>query len=419
MLRLSIHRAATGMVLAMPVYLPEKPEHVLLKPGARLDAESIQKLMELNVRTLCIDYPPTAFLMRFCSPAIAQEQAKLAVKVGECIDAVATGVHGRFDFLSYATAVRSLIQQLLDSPEAAIFVEDIVDSNQAMVGHSFNVGVLSLLMGLKLDGYLMASRRRVADARRAQNVENLGLGGLLHDVGMLKLDPAVLKSWTGRDEIDEKIESWREHVLRGFELVKGRVPPTAAACVLNHHQRLDGSGFPTHKRSNGAVGALSGRDIHVFTRIVALADVFNRFRRPPNDVGVVEPTVRALKRTLDQVREGKLDPVAFRALLSVVPAFAPGSVVQLNDGRNYVVTAWHPAEPCKPTVCALAFDEVLFPDSKAPATQAIDLRVRKALRIVKAEGQSVRDDLFEHNFAGEFDLHAPYPWELVSRSEAA
>lgn len=404
------------MILAQPVFLPQRPEHILLKPGARLDHESIQRLLELNVRTLCIDYPPTAFLLRYVNPQIAQEQVRLASRVGDCIDAVASGLHAKFDFLSYLTSIRGLIRTLVETPEAALFVEDIVDAGQSLVGHSFNVGVLSLLMGLRLDGYLVANRRRV-DIRRAQSVENLGLGGLMHDVGMLRIDESAALACTTGDDIEH--EGWREHVLRGFELVRGRIPPTAAACVLHHHQRLDGSGFPSQRRPTGAFGGLAGREIHVFTRIVAVADVFNRFRRPPGQHGVVEPTVRALWRTLQMVRERKLDPVAFRALLSVVPAFAPGSVVQLNDGRNYVVTGWDPVNPCRPQVCAIAFDEVMFAKSEIPETSLIDLKSRGALRVVKADGQDVSADLFEPAFGGEFDLHAPYPFDLVQPTQAA
>lgn len=416
MLRLSIHRATTGMVLAMPVLLPEKPEHILLKPGARLDSDTIQRLLELNVRTLSIEHPPTASLLRYCSPAIAQQQVVLASKVTECIDSVVSGTHGRFDFLTYLTAIRSLVAQLVDSPEAAIFTEDIVDAPQPMIGHSFNVGVLSLLMGLKLDGYLVASRRRV-DSRRAQSVENLGLGGLLHDIGVLKLDSAAQAPNSGADPDDP---AWRDHVLRGYDMVKGRVPPTAAACVLHHHQRLDGSGFPSQRRAGGLPAPLAGKDIHVFTRIVAVADVFNRFRRPPSQPGVIEPTVRALKNTLELVRQGKLDPVAFRALLNVVPAFAPGSVVQLNDSRTYVVTGFDPVDPCRPTVSPLAFDEVLYAGAMpGPAAATVDLRERRALRVLRADGQSVSDDLFQPAFGGEFDLHAPYPWQLIAPQQVA
>ena len=65
------------------------------------------------------------------------------------------------------------------------------------------------------------------------------------------------------------------------------------------------------------------------------------------------PTVRALRLTLEQVRAGRLDPVVFNALLAVVPAFAPGSIVTISDGRRCVVTGWDPVRPCSPMVSVL------------------------------------------------------------------
>jgi len=410
MLRLSIHRAAPGMVLAAPVLHPDKPEHVLLKPGAVLDTTAIMRLGELNVRMVCIEYPPTAYLMRYVSPAIIAEQGRLASRVGACIDAVSGNLHARFDFLEYLTGIRSLMHTLVSDPAAALFVEDIVEAPQPLVGHSFNVGMLSLLMGLRLDGYLVASRPRV-HVRRARNVENLGIGGLLHDIGMLRLPKDVLARYfrTG----DEKDEEWQRHVNEGYSIVRGRIPPTAAAAVLHHHQRLDGSGFPRRARQNGPPRSLIGREIHIFTRVIALADVFERSRRPVTGGGMVVPTVRALKRTLELVRGGSLDPVVFRALLTVVPAFAPGSVIKLNDERTYVVTAWHPSRPCRPTVARISGEDLGLDQSSSLLGPMLDMRVRPELRVVSAEGQNITEDLFDEISPGEFDLRTPYPHGLV------
>lgn len=410
MLRLSIHRAQPGMTLAVPILHPDKPEHVLLKPGAVLDSTTIERLVELNVRQLCIAYPPTAYLMRCVSPSIIAEQGRLASRVSDCIDAATSAIHADFDFLEYLTGLRSLMMNLINDPAAATFVEDIVDSPRAIVGHSFNVGLLSLLMGLKLDGYLIANRRRVS-VRRAQNVENLGVGGILHDIGVLALDRGVVQRGFRSAEVREP--DWCQHVTEGYRILRGKVAPTAAAAVLNHHQRLDGSGYPVRAGTSSAPTPMVGRGIHIFSRIVAVADVFDRLRRPPEEPGVVVPTVRALAQTLAQVRKGQLDPVVFRALLSVVPAFAPGSVVKLNDERSYVVTAWHPEQPCRPTVNAISTDALGLDTASSVIGPPLDLRVRPALRVVAAQGESVRDDLFAPLFGGEFDLRTPYPHGLV------
>lgn len=429
MLRLFIHRAAPGMVLAMPVMHPEIPGHVLLKPGAELDTIAIQRLVELHVRQIVIEFPPTAFLMRYCSPSIMLEQARLAGVIGKEIDKAASGLHADFDFAAYLNGVRSLIQSLVDDPAAAVFLHDVIDSRSPIASHSFNVGFLSLLMGLRLDGYLVANRARIT-AKRSANIENLGLGGLLHDVGMLRLSPEIFRRWI--DTGDETDPAWQKHVALGFQFVRGNVPPTAAAAVLHHHQRLDGSGFPKKMRGYGPPTALYGAEIHVFARVIAVADVFDRFKHPmacTKDSVPLVPTVRALKQTLEMVRSRKLDLIVFKSLLSVVPAFAPGSIVTLSDSRRCIVTGWEPALPCSPLLQEISGEseellraggDRLRRAKELPLGEVIDLAERKDLWIVEAEGQPVTDDLFEPLYPGEFDLRLQYPsplsegWESIT-----
>lgn len=391
------------MVLALPVLHPQKPQHLLLRPGVRLDEQIIEKLRELRVPRLWIEHPPTSFLMRYLNPSIMAEHGALAARLGEAFDAVTAGRHAEYDFHVYADAVRSLIQRLLDDPQAAVFIEALVEASNPLLAHSANVCLLSLLMGLKLDGYLIAERRAVPP-RRAQNVENLGVGALLHDIGMLRIDPAAAEKWY-RDG-DESDVGWRRHTLLGFEMVRGRIAATAAAVVLHHHQRLDGSGFPRRARLWSGPKALTGGEIHIFSRIVAVADVFNRARSPGRSAcasaAAAIPNVRALRAVLGEVRSGRLDATVFKALLGVCPAYAPGSIVDLSDGQTCVVTGWNPSRPCSPTV------RVLLPADPRTGEHAlgkeIDLASAPSLVIKRAEGQDVGDDNFHPLYKGEFDL---------------
>lgn len=421
MLRLTVTKAAPGMVVAMPLMHPQIPGHVLLKPGAELDELAITRLRELGVREMVIEYPPTAFLMRYACPQLALEQARLAETVGRQLDAMTRGLHAPFEFTTFLEGVRALIQKLVDDPAAAIFMHDIVDPRSPIARHSFNVGFLSLLMGLRLDGYLVASRPRISP-RRASNIENLGLGALLHDIGMLRLSPEVLQRWeTTRDETDPGFQS---HTGLGFQFVQGKIAPTAAAAVLHHHQRIDGTGFPKKQRGYGLPTPLRGAEIHIFARIIGVADVFDRFRESGpgsgGDGGPV-PTVRALNRTLQMVRARKLDSVVFKALLSVVPAFSPGSIVTLSSGRRCIVTAWEPSRPCEPTVCELstaaeeairAGGERLKRSGDIPLGEPIDLAERRDLTVRAIDDADVSADLFSPAYPGEFDLRMLYPSPL-------
>lgn len=409
MLRISVDKAVPHMTLAMPVLHPGKPDHLLLKPGAELDQPSIDKMREMGVRRIWIRYPPTDFLLRYASPRIIAEHGRMASRLAGCFDSVASDTHADLEFGDYAETVRSFAQAILDEPSAAVFLGDLLDSAGPLVNHSSNVCYLSLLMALKLDGYLI-SERPLIGARRAQNVENLGVGAMLHDVGMLRLAPEVIADWERtRDETDLR---WQKHAALGFDTVRGKVAPTAAAAVLHHHQRMDGTGFPKRPRIMGPPRPLAGSEIHIFARIIAVADVFDRFRNPPTGGGREPervPTVRALKRTLAMVRAGKLDPVVFKALLAVVPAYPPGSVVELSDGASCVVTAWDPTRPCEPVVNTIP-DPADYLRPRAPTDEppalgpAIDLRKRRDIAIAVAEGVCVGADNFHAADPLEFDL---------------
>lgn len=404
MLRLSTNQAAPGMVIALPVLHPERPDHLLLKPGVRLDPDIIAALAELKVQTLWIEYPPTAFLLQYASPAIMAEHGRLAGILSTGMDTLRRDIRADLDFHIFSDAVRGLIQRLVDDPAAAVFIEGIVDSRQPLLSHSANVCMLSLLMGLKLDGYLVEQRPQISP-RRAQNVENLGIGAMLHDIGMLAIDPAAADRWWAA--FDTADPAWRRHTLLGFEMVRGRIPATAAGVVLHHHQRMDGSGFPRKSQPPLPPRALFGADIHIFSRIVAVADVFNRARmqRPAGATAPV-PAVKGLRRVRDQAMAGRLDPMVFKALLAVVPAYAPGSTVQLNDGRLCVVTGWDPARPCSPQVRPLLGADGVTGEHLLGAP--VELSRQPSLAVARAEGVDVADDNFHPQRAGEFDLRLPY-----------
>ncbi len=410
MLRLTTNQAAPGMVISLPVLHPEKPGHVLLKPGVRLDMAMIAALSELRVPTLWIEYPPTAYLLQYASPAIMAEHGRLASVLGEGFDRVREDIRADFDFHVFSDAVRSLVHRLVDDPDAAVFIEGIADSRQPLLSHSANVCMLSLLMGLKLDGYMVEQRQHISP-RRAQNVENLGIGAMLHDIGMLRIDPAAADLWW--TNFDESDTAWRRHTLLGFDLVRGKIPATAAGVVLHHHQRMDGSGFPRKSTPPVVPRALSGSEIHIFSRVVAVADIFSRARMEPcplwpggasnvHQPAPLAPTVRALRRVRDQAMAGLIDPVIFKALLAVVPAYPPGSIVELNDGRSCVVTGWDPSRPCSPELRPLIGADAATDQQLLGAP--IQLVQHPSLTIVRTEGQMVAEENFHPSRHGEFDL---------------
>ena len=415
MLRVSMHEAAEGMRLAMPVYHPQRGGPVLLKADVVLDGRLIARLREINLREIYIHYPDMSFLSRFASPAIMQARAELSQHVLAALDEVAANAVARLDYSSYKRAVVALIEQLVHAPTAAYYLEELATADTPQGRHANSVCFLSVLMGLKLGDYLIAERPRL-HPNHARDVTSLGVGAMLHDVGMLRLPPEALRRWNR--EHDQSDPHWQRHVKLGYDMIRDGVDPSAAAVVLHHHQAHDGSGFPRRKQLGGGSMPLKGSEIHAFARIVAVADTFDRLR-DSGDAPGADSVPQTRRSTVSVLREmvlgetGKrFDPMVIKALIACVPAYSPGSVVTLSDGRRAVVCNWRSDDPCRPRVLPIeGFGQAI--GAKAQGSQVFDTEEPKEivdlaslpdLQIVEAEGFDVAKDNFVLPSNESFDL---------------
>src|SRR5262245_46546673 len=413
MLRVSLLHARPGMVLAMPVHHPRHPDVVLLKCGAALDAHCIPRLRELYVPEVWIRYPGLEDLIRFVDPQVLSAYRDLTTTVGVALDTAMVQSKVELDFYSYKRAVMSVLDRLVESPHATVFVTALIGGDRPFVRHAGNVCVLSILMGLKLEFYLVRERTKLS-AVAARDISGLGVGAMFHDMGMTRLDPETLARWC--ETMDESDPEWQQHVHMGFDMVKSDLDPAAAAIVLHHHQRFDGSGFPKRGPTIEGMPAgasikgatpvgLKGSEIHIFARIVACADLYDRLRNPAHTPGASSeehpsiPAVRALRLMREAPYSRWIDPVVMLALLSVSPPYPPGSLVTLSDGRTAAVVDWCNLDPCRPTVSVI---DPSNPD--APRGPRLDLRKNTKIQIGAIDGQDVLADNFYPQHPNEFDL---------------
>jgi putative two-component system response regulator len=119
----------------------------------------------------------------------------------------------------------------------------------------------------------------------AEDQELLLEASPMHDIGKVGIaDKILLKP--GRLDADE-FEVMKHHAIYGYELLKGsssRVLQAGAEIARGHHEKYDGSGYPA---------GISGTDIPVFSRIVAVADVFDALtsQRPYKAAWTLEAAV--------------------------------------------------------------------------------------------------------------------------------
>ncbi len=404
MLRVPIFMARPQMTLAVPIRHPKRFDTLLLNKGAKIDEHAIEHLREIGIRDLWIEIPELGFLAGYVSPAMQASCVATASALDNVFGVVRTEAIGKIDFFPVRRAVSDLLESITSNPMAALYISDLGMDDEALQ-HAGNVCFLSLLMGLKLEGYLVHQRARLKTTI-ARDVTPLGMGALLHDIGMQKLSPPVVQRW--RRDFDETDVEWQRHVALGYEIVRGEIEPSAAAVVLHHHQKFDGTGFPGEIVPGRKPRSPAGSKIHIFPRIAAVADLFDRLRwqkaiRIPGEPRrPAMPIVRVIKELRSGVLSRAIDPVILKALVHVVPAYGPGTVVTLSNGIDGVVTDWSPDDPCRPQVESLG--DLSRGWNSRPHAERFDLRLRRDLTVISAEGFDVSGDNFEIAYPGEFDL---------------
>ncbi len=133
-----------------------------------------------------------------------------------------------------------------------------------------------------------ALKRQLSQKEIDKSRDILRMAAMLHDVGKVATSDVILKK---PDRLsDDEYEIMKQHTIQGARLFENRqsdFDEAAGIVALNHHERWDGSGYPGHidpgtglpikgfELSNGDARGKKGKEIPLFGRIVALADVFD------------------------------------------------------------------------------------------------------------------------------------------------
>jgi HD-GYP domain-containing protein (c-di-GMP phosphodiesterase class II) len=222
------------------------------------------------------------------------------------------------------SVVGRMVESIFRNQDALLSLGMLKRSDEYILNHSVSVCVLMLAFGKHL-GY---------DVKRLKDV---GTGALLHDIGKVMVPREVINK-EGRLS-PEEMDEVRKHVIHG-----SGVSDTSAMIVSQHHERMDGSGYPE---------GLNGTEISEYGQIAAIVDVYDamtshrsyRYRVPPPEV---------LRRLFDwgkfYFNAGFVEK--FIACLGIYPI---GSLVHLESGLIGVVVD-HGAPGMLQPVIRIIFD---------------------------------------------------------------
>ena len=201
-----------------------------------------------------------------------------------------------------------------------------------------------------------------------QTLTELGVGCLLHDIGMSRL-PEKFRNSSRLFDAGEFAEI-AQHPLHTFDIIENefqQVSLLSRMVAYQIHERCDGSGYPRNRKGNA---------IHEAARVAAVADVYIALVSPRPHRPALVPHYAA-KHILYGVREGKFDGVAVRALLRTISLYPIGSFLELKDGRVCRVIRAHSDLYSKPVV------EAWRPGRLQGPPEVIDLAAVSAAEILR------------------------------------
>lgn len=274
-----------------------------------------------------VEKPPAA--SRTAAPADRRMRSERLKQLHEIIHT------SEKEFTRDAEAVTQLVRNLATQPQeskqkAEALVGNLVDSvvtesdvvlhalggNRAgseIYVHSLNVTVLALTLAKSLD---MSEK----DAR------DLGVAAIFHDIGR------------GSDSIYKSFLN--QHCENGARiLLEAGFPERIARIVLQHHEHVDGTGYPKH---------LMSTQIDPLARLLALVNAYENLCNPANPAAAMTPYETLAHMYAKDFQ--KYDATLLKLLIKSLGVYPPGSVVQLSDDNFGLVMTVNPDKPLLPFV---------------------------------------------------------------------
>jgi HD-GYP domain-containing protein (c-di-GMP phosphodiesterase class II)/DNA-binding NarL/FixJ family response regulator len=174
-----------------------------------------------------------------------------------------------FDDNNHVTMVAEHVRDITERKRVEGELQDTLASLRKAISTTIQVMVSTVEAR---DPYTAGHQVRVADLARAiatemglpqEKIEGIKMAGTIHDLGKLSIPAEILSKPAKLTNIEFSLI--KEHCQKGYEMLKDVESPwLLAQIVLQHHERMDGSGYPQ---------GIKGEDIMQEARILAVADV--------------------------------------------------------------------------------------------------------------------------------------------------
>lgn len=304
--------------------------NVLVCAGTSLTSKMIQRLIELGVQTVFIQDPLLSDI--HIQDTVTEETRQRSLQTiyltyQQMMEAkrwsrgFSVGKLGE----RFREMMKDILYEIQSQPVVMLHLSSMYSKSHYLYDHSVNVGIyaaaLGVAMGLKTDQLL-----------------ELGVGAMLHDVGKIQVDVEILEKPSGLT--DAEFDEMKKHTLYGYDFLRSQpdLPLLVAHCALQHHERLDGSGYPRGIKSD---------EIHLYGRIIGIVDSYDAMvtNRVYRKAFLPHEALEMLYASTNQYDLEIMN--TFRNHLIIYPV---GMSVKLSTGYHGVVVDTNSNHPHRPIV---------------------------------------------------------------------
>jgi len=321
MQRLALAFVCPNMVLARDVY--DQDGTIMVSAGTALTERLIALLKNWEILSVFVCNPQIVLPP---IPEAAQEATrnKARLMVEHAFNMIRRAEQFSMSEDEQKT-VHCVVEEATQDPRALIHIAHIDRNSRDILSHSVNVALLSTTTALSLG------------INSSEPLHELALAALLHDIGLLMI-PQDLIARRG-SLTSEEFAIYREHSNWGHAILTqaANLPDSIAKVAQEHHETANGTGYPAQ---------LTRQTLHPFSRIVSAVNVYENLCSGATDTKGCQAYL-----AYEAIMAGagtRFDLKIAKALLSRIPMYPIGSLVELTNGLVGVVMSANQDMPHRP-----------------------------------------------------------------------
>ena len=323
MQRLALDFVRPDMVLARDVY--DQDGTIMVATGARLTDRLITRLRNREIGSVFVRNP--RIILPDIPDSIQEEtRNKARLMLEHAFDVVRRA--GKINMSEEEQSiVHDIVNEATQDPRSITHLAQINRHSRDVLSHSVNVALLSTVTGLAMG------------MQQSPALYDLALAALLHDIGQLMIPKDLLFRQAQLNADEAAI--YREHTNWGFAILQqaSNLPLFVARVAQEHHEHADGSGYPRQ---------LTAETLHPFSRIVATVNAYEKMCTVLSDNKGSESCIAYEAIMAGAGTRFHLDVA--KALLSRLPMYPLGTLVELTNGFIGIVMSISPALPHRPVL---------------------------------------------------------------------